>query len=362
MEQKSEVMEYKCPCCGSELIFDQTSGQMGCNSCGNYFSVEDVEAYQDSILQDETETFTWDTDMGAQWSDQEQEEIQVFSCPACGGTLITDQQTVATFCPFCDNPAILPGRVSGGLRPDAVIPFKNSKQDAKDAFLEICKKKKLLPDDFAETNHIEKITGIYVPFWLYDCSAEEHARYSAIRTSTWSDHRYRYHRTDHFLLIRDGEAEYAKIPMDGSGKIADEITESIEPYDYSELRPFDTAYLSGFLADKYDIEAEAGKSRIYQRASESMDRYLMESCMYYSQVMPQFKNLSVNHSNAKYTLLPLWLLTTKYNGELYTFAMNGQTGKFTGTFPISKEKSLKWFAGVCAAVTAAATAILLMLG
>lgn len=362
METNQTVMEYRCPNCGADLIFDQETQQMVCKSCDTSFQLEDIQAYQASVLKEnEDESFVWDQNEEVQWSDEEKAKMQVFTCPACAGTLVTDHQTAATFCPFCDNPAILPGRLSGGIKPEALIPFKKTKQDAKEALLALAKKKKLLPSDFAEKNHIDKVTGIYVPFWLYDCSADEYARFSAVRTTTWSDRKYRYTRNDHYLLIRNCEAEFEKIPIDGSSKLENELSESIEPYDYSDIVPFDPAFLSGFFADRYDLESKVGEDRVKQRVSSSMDTAIAESCIGYSQVLPQMKKIHVNHGNAKYTLLPMWILTTKYQDKLYTFAMNGQTGKITGNFPISKEKCISMFAKVCAGVTAIGTALLFLL-
>ena len=136
--------------------------------------------------------------------------------------------------------------------------------------------------------------------------------------------------------------------------------ESIEPFDYSQLKEFDPAYLTGFFSDKYDVEAKAGEPRIRQRVSTTMDEMIAASCIGYTSVIPTAKNLTIDHSKAKYVLLPVWMLTTKYKDKDYTFAMNGQTGKMTGTFPICPKKSAAWFLGIMAAVTALATVIQLL--
>lgn len=347
----STVMEYKCPCCGAGLSFGENTQKLTCAYCDNTFSLEAVQAYQDSLNQSDAAEFMWDDTEPAQWSGVERESIRAFVCPSCGGEIMTDENTAATFCPYCENPTILPSRLSGDIRPDAVIPFKTSKADAQAAFAKLCKGKPLLPKLFTEQQRLEKITGMYVPFWLYDCASDLDGTYRATRISHWSDSKYDYTRTEHFLLTRSAEAEFTGIPMDGSSKMENGLMESIEPYDYSQLVDFNTAYLSGFLADKYDVEAKQGQERVKQRVSQTMDAMLSGTLAGYATVVPASKQVTVNHGKATYALLPVWILNTRYRDKLYTFVMNGQTGKMTGSFPICPKRTAAWFAGICAGVT-----------
>ena len=360
MEPNATVMEYKCPCCNAGLVFGQSEQQLKCPYCDNVFDLETARAYTESQCTPESTDFQWEEAASEQWNQEEQSRIRSFLCQSCGGELITDEHTAATFCPYCGNPTILPGRLSGGVKPDGVIPFQTGKEDAKAAFLKLCKGKPLLPKFFTQEQQVEKIMGIYVPFWLYDCTAQLQGSYKATRTHTWSDSRYFYTKTDHYLLNRQASAAYSGIPMDGSSKMEDAFMESIEPYDYSRLVEFDTAYLSGFFADKYDVPSESGQDRIRSRVENAMNDRVQQSTLGYATVVPTTQNLSIQHSRAKYVLLPVWILNTKYKGETYTFAMNGQTGKITGSFPVCPRRSATWFAGICAAVTVAATLVQLI--
>ena len=360
MEEKAKILEYKCPNCDAPMVFGSETQKMTCEYCGSSFDVADVQAYNDSILEGSEDAFVWEDGTVAEWDSEEKNAVQVFVCPACSGELLTDAQTTATFCPFCENPAVLPQRLSGGLRPDGLIPFKKSKKEAQEAFLKLCGTKKLLPKFFTQEQRIERITGIYAPLWLYDCTGKENARYTGTRVMTWSDSRYHYTKTDQYLLVRNGEADFEGIPMDGSSKLDNAIMESIEPFDASQMIPFDTAYLSGYFADKYDVEAEIGRERIRQRVEETMDAHLRNSCMGYGAVARTSVKTGVTHGRARYVLFPVWLLTTRYEGKLYTFAMNGQTGKMTGSFPVSRQRCAAWFWGVCGAVTAAVTLLQLL--
>lgn len=354
MSDSTAVLEYKCPCCDAPLKFNDEAQKMRCEFCDNELTIEAVKAYNEPPASDpEVQWQTPDT----QWDSQEQESLQVFTCSACGGEIISDENTAATFCPYCENPTILPGRLSGGLKPDFVLPFKTSKEDAKAAFLKMCKGKPLLPKMFTEKHRIEKITGIYVPFWLYDCHCGMDAKFRGTKVRTWSDSRYHYTATSHFLVTRAAEAAFSRIPMDGSKKLDDAIMESIEPFDYSQMVDFDTAYLSGFFADKYDVEVESGHTRIKERAQETIYDTIRASCIGYSSIIPLSQNVHIDHGKAIYVLLPVWMLHTQYEGKTYVFAMNGQTGKMTGTLPICKKRSWSWFSGIAAGTAAVAALI-----
>lgn len=350
MDEATRVIEYKCPCCNAGLKFDGIGQKLQCEYCENTFDIDTVIAFNDEQSRQE-ETFQWEETKAQEWNAQDQETIRAFQCPACGGEIVTDENTAASFCPFCDNPTILPSRLSGSLKPDAVIPFQKNKEDAKNAFLSLCKGKPLLPKGFTAEQRLERITGIYVPFWLYDCDSDFSGTYKATRIHRWSDSRYHYTKTDHFLLRRNAQASFTGIPMDGSSKMEDSFMESIEPYDYTQIEDFNMAYLSGYFADKYDIPSQSGEDRIRQRVEETFRDKLQSTLLGYATAIPTSKQVNVKHSKARYVLLPVWMLNTKYNGKIYTFAMNGQTGKMTGAFPICPKRTGLWFSGICAAVT-----------
>lgn len=350
METTSPVMEYKCPCCGAGLVFSENAQKLSCGSCGNTFEIQAVREYNKALDETDDVEIDWEDPGTREWSEEDRETMQFYTCPSCGGEILADAHTAATFCPYCENPAILPGRLSGGWKPDAVLPFKTSREDAQKAFLNLCKGKPLLPKMFTQEQRIQKISGIYVPFWLYDCDTLADAKYRATRVRHWSDAHYHYTRTDHYMLTRSASASFRGIPMDGSSKLDNAIMESIEPFDYSQMVDFDTAYLSGFLADKYDVPVGDGRDRIRDRVGGTLDGLLMQSCMGYSSVTPTLKQLKVHHGKARYVLLPVWMLHTQYEGKIYTFAMNGQTGKMTGTLPICSKRRAAWFAGIAGSV------------
>ncbi|MBQ9921524.1 MAG: hypothetical protein IJO52_05010, partial [Clostridia bacterium] len=259
----------------------------------------------------------------------------------------------ATSCPYCSNPVVVMRQFSGMLKPDYVIPFKLDKKAAKEALKKHYEGKKLLPKVFKDQNHIEEIKGIYVPFWLFDADADAHIRYKATRIRTWSDSNYYYTETSHYSVVRGGKIGFERVPVDGSEKMQDDLMESIEPYDFSEAVDFQTAYLAGYLADKYDVTAEQSIQRANSRIKRSTEDAFRSTVSGYSSVITESSDVHLKNATSKYALYPVWLLNTEWNGQKYTFAMNGQTGKMVGDLPIDWGAYFRWLfiiAGISIAV------------
>ena len=351
------MQSYQCPCCGGAITFDSASQNMKCPYCDSEFEPEALEQYREAMTTPEPECMQWQTSE-SQFEESEQQTLCAYRCQSCGGELITDANTAATHCPYCGNPVVLGERLDGALKPDYVIPFKLDKQAAMNALLAHYKGKKLLPKVFRDENYIKEIKGIYVPFWLFDADVSADLRYRATRVRFWSDSRYNYTETRHYLVSRAGSLSFAKVPVDGSSKMPDDLMESLEPYDFSQAVDFHTAYLAGFLADKYDVDAKQSMERANDRIRRSTQDTFAATVIGYSSVIPEHTALQVKNGTAKYALFPVWLLTTKWNDQLYTFAMNGQTGKFAGDLPMDKKAFFRWLFGM----TAVATPIILILG
>ena len=342
----SNLQEYKCPCCDGAIEFDASLQKMKCPYCDNEFEMETLAAYDEELKNEPADDMEWDTQAGQEWCEGETDGMRVYSCKSCGGEIVGDESLGATECPFCGNQVVMMGQFSGALKPDCVIPFKLDKEAAKKALKKHYEGKRLLPKVFKDKNHIEEVKGIYVPFWLYDTEANANIRYKATRVRGWSDSNYIYTETQFYSVTRGGSIGFEKVPVDGSTKMADDLMESIEPFDFSGAVDFQTAYLAGYLADKYDIDAEQNIERANTRIKQSTADAFAATVEGYATVTPVSANLQLQNSNAKYALLPVWILNTKWNGEKYTFAMNGQTGKFVGNLPMDKGAYRKWLFGI----------------
>ena len=340
------LQEYKCPCCGGAIAFDSTLQKMKCPFCDTEFEMEALAAYDSELQQEQADDMTWETSAGTQWQDGETDGFKTYVCKSCGGEIVGDENTAATSCPFCGNPVVMMGQFAGALKPDYVIPFNLDKKAAKAALNRHYQGKRLLPKVFKDQNHIDEIKGIYVPFWLFDADAKASIRYNGPRVRAWSDSDYDYTETSYYSIVRGGDVGFERVPVDGSTKMADDLMESIEPFDFSGAVDFQTAYLAGYLADKYDVDAGQSIERANQRIKKSTEDTFAATVKGYTTVMPEFTNIRLQNGKAKYALYPVWLLNTTWQGHNYTFAMNGQTGKFVGDMPMDKGAFMRWLLGL----------------
>ena len=279
----------------------------------------------------------------AKWSDADADNMRAYNCPSCGAQLMVDQVTAVTSCPYCGNNTVVPGQLSDVLKPDYVIPFKLDKDDAVAALKRYYEGKKLLPNAFTDKNHIEEIQGVYVPFWLYSGAGEGEVVMNGRNIRTWSDSKNMYTETDHYLLTRAGSMRFRHVPVDGSTKMPDAHMDAIEPFDYSEMVPFSVAYLPGYLTDRYDQDAKVCEQRATNRVDNTVEAELQASASGYMEIDVASSRSELRIDQVAYALLPVWMLHTKWNGQDYLFAMNGQTGKLIGDLPIDGGKVTKYF-------------------
>ena len=383
----TQITNYQCPACTGPLHFVGGSGRLECDYCGSSFDVAEIEALytekEEKAVEaaqkaEEKETAQKATDKQSAPADTENDsdwdasglsedwgsdatDMKAYCCPSCGAELLCDVTTAATSCPYCGNPSVLPGQFAGILKPDFVLPFKLSKEDAIKALKKHYLKKPLLPSTFSKNNHLEGIKGVYVPFWMYDGEASGSASFHATQVHTYTSGDYEITETNHYDVSRSGSLCFEKIPVDASSKMPDDYMDSIEPYDYADLKPFSTAYLPGFLADKYDVSVEDSRNRADRRCAGSLADALEKTVTGYASCNETARSIQLKRGKVHYALLPVWILNTRWEGKDFLFAMNGQTGKLVGNLPVSTKRVIGLFAAIAALFVAiSVTAILLM--
>ena len=346
-----------CPACKAALNCEGMSGEATCPGCGAEFQMEDLRAYAAQTAEKHEDNMNWDTAAGSAWQEGEADGLRIYGCKTCGGEIVADETTGATHCPYCGNPVVLTGHFAGLLKPDLVIPFKVDKKAAVETLQNHYKGKRLLPKVFKDQNHIEEVKGLYVPVWLFDTDADAHVEYEATKIRKWSDSDYEYTETRHYAVIRGGGLGFENVPVDGSSKMDDTLMESIEPFNISDAVPFKTAYLPGYMADKYDVDAKESIDRANTRIKRSTEDAFLATVQGYTSVTAVDSNIRLQNGKARYALYPVWILNTDWNGQKFTFAINGQTGKIAGDLPMDKGKFWTWLVGVSGAVAAAAFAV-----
>ncbi len=331
------LLKYQCPACGAPLEFNPGMQMLHCASCESTYPQDHFKNQQ----QEDGETLPptqidWKLEGFVKSHDTMQPQ-NGFNCTSCGAEVVAGD-TVATECMYCGNPVVVTNNVSGVLTPDMILPFKINKEKAGEILKNFYKGKKLLPKAFNDNNHISKITGMYVPYWLFSCTGQGRVKFDATKVRQWESGDYEYTETKYYSVHRSGSVGFDYIPVDSSKKMDDNYMEGIEPFDFKELVPFEPMYMAGYFADKFDEDVDESGARATKRVIASLEDLLEETVKNYTTVNIDESSINMNGEDIKYALIPVWMLNTKFGGKTYQFAINGQTGEVAGELPIDNAK------------------------
>lgn len=351
------AISFKCPNCDGELIFDPKIQAYKCEYCGSDFSQAQLDALNPAESKEQQEDFAEEPEK-AEWSaeqyestreeeqkkaeekcQEETERILYYTCPSCGAEVVTEKTTAATFCYYCHNPIILDNEVKGNYHPDGIIPFKIEKKHAEQCFLDYVKSRKFVPKNFFSKKQIESMSGVYFPYWLYDAEyqGEMHAEGRTIRT--WVVRDEQFTETKVYDVERRGRVELQNLSTHALRKANVKLAESVFPYNFNEWKPFSAGFLSGFLAERRDVEQSEVEVQMKQEMSQHAARLMKNSIEGYQNVEIRSSHFDVVKDEFKYVLLPTWSITYKgKNGKVYYYSMNGQTGNICGELPIDYKK------------------------
>lgn len=303
-------MIFKCKNCGGNVVYSPEKHEMFCPFC--------------------------DSEKSEERKDYQQGEITI--CPNCGGEMTVQEHTSAMQCPYCDNYLIFNERVEGEYEPKLIIPFQIGKENCKKSIREKFKKCVFAPTDFLSEVRLNSMQGTYVPYWFYDYDANCDYQGEGTKIRSWTTGNMQYTETSYYSIRRDMDLNFRKIPVDASVQMPDDVMDLMEPFNYEQLEAFKPEYMSGFLAEKYNMTSDLVESRAKQKMNEDAAQMLKDSYAGYSSVRTMKQNITVNNSEVNYGLLPVWKYMYKYKEQDYPFYVNGQTGKIVGTAPVSKAK------------------------
>ena len=405
-----EGMTIKCAKCGGTVIYNPESGKMLCQSCGyeaehgNEYDLEhetglDIDPFA-PISSDATsnpdkptlslkaqpqekkeDSMDWlykssniggkDFDKKAvkefinsleenenkeeELSDEETVQLDRYICSSCGAILLLHGEQITKECGFCGNPTITFDKVSNERKPDKILPFKLSKEQAFDRIKKEYsdKNRKLYMSPLVENMDVTDIRGIYIPNWLYTGTIRKRMVFKTDSSGSKGN-----------PYIKDATSKFERVPIDAALNLNDEMTANLEPYDFKMLEDFNVDYLLGFYADKFDMTAAQGLRNAEKRFDAFMTKTLVDSfaenmrkdgpgknsdsnfamyCYYPN------RNYEIGHEHVtdnerevdmeriEYVFLPVYFVTLKAGNETYTVLVNGQTGRVTGNLPISAE-------------------------
>lgn len=330
------VITYKCPNCGAEIKFDPNLQKGKCDFCLSEFTINEIEKLN-KIDNQHINKDNLEYTHNEEW-DSIDKKTKVYYCPRCGAEIVSDNNTTATFCCYCHGPVVLSDKFNGEFKPSKVIPFKIDKDKAIANFMEWSKRKWFLPKEFSSSKQLEKITGIYIPFWIVDSNVTGQMSARGKKITTWISGDYKYTKTDIYNIYREANLTFKNVSSNASSKMDDKVMESIEPYDSNGFREFSIAYLPGFFSEKYDKTKEEVLPLIERKIKLGTNDILRGSIGGYSIVDVIGTHETFNKTSCNYALMPVWMMTYSVGNKNYIFAMNGQTGKVFGSLPVSKAK------------------------
>lgn len=329
-----ELISYRCPNCGGDVRFNPQSQKYKCEYCFSLFTQDELDRLLAKEENDQAESPA--------------EDAVLYTCPSCGAQIVTDETTAATFCYYCHNPVVLAGKMKGEYRPDRIIPFAIDKKQALQIFDQWIAKKKYIPADFYSKDQIEKLSGVYFPYWLYDCRVEGKLDAEATRLKVWSAGNVRYTQTEKYDVSRDGYMDVENVARGALSKANRQLVEGVFPFGMDKLQPFQMGYLSGFMAENRDMDKELFVSQVEKEVQDFAGTTLRSQISGYDTVNIRHKEMKISDSKWKYTLLPVWTLTYKdqRTDKIYYFACNGQTGKVCGELPVDSHRLARLFATI----------------
>lgn len=326
------VLDNKCPGCGAKINFNPKNQMWDCEYCGSKFTLDEMQRYNNASSSKVNEVVKKEKK-----EHKKLEKMDVYRCKNCGAEIMADETVTATFCVYCGSTAILKDKIDDGIVPDLIIPFKKVKEDALIAFTNITKGKPLMPKEFKELKNIEKIAGVYIPFWAYDLTAEGDMSFLSSDTRFWSDYNYNYAEVSRYQVNMHGRFQYVKVLADASSRFTDDLMNSLEPFNYKDLVSYNHAYLSGFLAEKYDISDDEGFKVVTDRTMKTSVGMMQEKVRHQSSIL-ESNGMQITKDHIYYIMLPVFMININYSGKKYIFAMNGQTGKIVGDIPVGRKE------------------------
>ncbi len=358
------IKEQKCPSCSSAMRFDPDKGMLVCDYCGTTSEVESGSTEKTAKPETDIEGFDF-ASLNEIAMQEKPEELPIYVCVSCGSEVIANPEQFALTCPYCGNNIVLTDKVSGNMRPNKVIPFKINSKELPKAVREYYKGKRLLPRNFFSESRIGKITGLYVPFWVFNGRLSGDVSFECEKSSSYRKGDYIITETKYYDVSREISVDFDDLPIDASNKVGDDLMDSLEPFNMDEAADFNTGYLAGFAADRFDVESDIISERAMRRmATSAMSLVMGEVESEYSSCSVTGKKLSAE-VDVSYTLLPVYLFDVEHNKNKYSFAVNGQTGKVVGRLPIDKGVVISRFAkrtGLVSAILFAGFTLMYFMG
>lgn len=309
---------FACKNCGGNVIFDIASGQLACTYCHALF---DPYEYEEKTTDAEVE---------------KDFEATIFTCPQCGGEILSTDDTAAGFCSFCGASTVLYSRIEREHRPAYIIPFTKTKEDCKQAYAKLMRKAIFAPKELKDPKYIDGFRGIYMPYWTYYVEQNTPISLDAQKSHRSGD----YIITDHSKLNGNIDAYYKGLSYDASSSFEDNLSETLAPYDVKHMKRFTPSFLSGFYADTADVPAEVYQGEAIELAYDNSIKEISAVPEFSEYTLTENESLSPESLGttikaADYSMFPVWFLSYRNKDRVAYATVNGQTGKVVADVPVS---------------------------
>lgn len=339
--QKTNTMnetDRKCPQCGGVMDFDPVLSKLHCPYCDYTEEIPKDENIPEHAqeLDFESAEFTGNFDWGT--------EHKTVTCKSCGATTVYDALEVANECPYCGSNQVMEASGVKTLAPGGVVPFKIDAKMAGQKFTQWLSRKWFCPNEAKRSAKPDSFTGIYLPFWTFDADTSstytgEYGYQKRRKKGDKEEVYYEWHKgSGQFDQFIDDEL------VSACGDNHDQsIIESIKPFKTEDNVSYRPEYIAGFAAERYSLglkdawkkAKEEIKDRLKSIAEDKLRTRHNADTTRNVQIQSQFSNITY-----KYLLLPVFISSFTYNGKVYQFMVNGQSGKVGGKSPVSVWKVL----------------------
>lgn len=342
---------YKCPNCGGGLTFSPEHQAWECEYCLSLFTEEQLGKFAD-------EQKTTEIPPEAVDEDSDEGGTVIYQCPSCGAEIIAEASTAATYCYYCHNPVVMAGKLTEEFKPDAILPFAIEKEQARQQFLNWAGKKKYVPQGFFTKRGIDELSGVYYPYWLGDFEYEARMEGKGEKVKITRTGKIETTVVEHYAVERQGSFAYNNVARSAFTKIQSKLADGVHPYNMEALKDYNPAYMTGFMAEKRDVESDSLTESVEQELNGYAKQSLEETAPGYNSLRTDTQG-RITSTRWRQVMLPIWMLTYRLKGsdEVYYYSVNGQTGTICGKLPLDK-KRLALHAGLAAL----AGGILMVLG
>ena len=325
---------FVCPNCGANINFDPGKQLLHCDFC-------DTDLSPDSVIQkDDAEEHTYTESEADESSESGYKEYTttIYTCKECGGEILANDNTVATFCSYCGASTVLSSRVGKERAPECIIPFKITKEQSGELYKKAVSKALFAPDYMKDETTIEKFRGIYMPYWVYDFKEQRPASLRGTRDHRSGD--YIIH--EQFDINVDVDAEYKGLSYDASSQFSDTLSEAIAPYEYNAAVPFNTSYMSGFYADAADTDSSLYERRARNIVTNEIYNNIARNPEVRKITLKKdsSSNLTPESTTAELGYFPVWFLSCRHKDRISYAVINGQTGEVATDIPVDYKKYL----------------------